>query len=174
MTSRFRWPIEACAILPVAPDAVWAVLSTPEHLTRFHPFVKYNPTDNWPGKNARDFVYYASGIVLERIVTRWDKSGIDLLVGKPGGQQSRAIWRLRPHGVDETELTIAIELNTLQWLPWPLRALPFYVAIMPSAQSYLEFVIKGLDFYLRTGQRVTSDQFGRHPLFSGKKNNRRA
>lgn len=169
MKSRFRWPIEVSATLAAPPKAVWAVLSTPGHLALFHSFVEHNPVKSWPGRSSRDFIHYNSGLVLERNVTHWDENGIDLLVGQPGGEQSHVKWRLYPHDTDTTVLTIIIELNALQQWPWPLRMLPFHFYIKPSVRTYLTYVLRGLNFYLQTGQIVAPDQFGRHPIFSGKK-----
>jgi hypothetical protein len=169
MTNRFRWPVEAGTVLAAPSKAVWALLSTPEHLTLFHPFVAHNPIESWAGRNSRDAVIYYSGLVLERTVTHWENEKIDLQVGRPGGQLSGVKWRLQPRGNDETELTITIEPNIIQTVPWPLRMLPFYIFIIPSIRSYLNFVLQGLDFYLKTGEKVKPDQFGRHPVFSSQK-----
>ena len=169
LKNRFRWLVEVRATLAAAPDAVWSVLSTPGHLMLFHPFVESNPVKCWSGQNARDFVHYNSGLVLERTVIHWDEAGFDLLVGQPGGSQLPVKWRLQQHGADATELAICIELNAYQKLPWPLWVLPFYGYIRPTVRTYLNHVLRGLDFYLRTGQKVVPNQFGRHRIFSGKK-----
>ena len=53
-------------------------------------------------------------------------------------------------------------------VPEFIRWLPYVLRLSPLLSGYLESVLKGLEYYITTGQKVKRNQFGAHPLFSPK------
>jgi len=168
-SGKFKWPVSVTRQLPAAADEVWRVISSSGNLTLYHPFCRENPVEKWPGTGSRDGVLYYNGMELWRDFTNWiDGVGYDLFIGKKGGRKSRVIWRISHPGNNECSLTITIEPYWLQNVPAFIRRLPYVLRLRPLLSSYLESVLKGLEYYITTGQKVKRNQLGAHPFFSPK------
>ena len=50
--------------------------------------------------------------------------------------------------------------------PKIISFLPYKFYVKPKLRSYLNSVIKGIDWYLRRGEEVPRNRFGKHAWFS--------
>ena len=164
---EFKWPIEVRYIFPVPSGDVWAIISTPEILEKTHPFCKRNPVQKWPGEGSKDTIEYYNGRVMHRDFYSWVKGlGYDLLIGRDGGRKSKVTWRIQSTGENTSTLTITIFPNILQNISWLKAAFQYYAVVRPNLRKYLRSVLQGFEYYMRTGEPVSKNQFGSHKWFS--------
>jgi hypothetical protein len=166
-THGFKWPVRVNFMMLAPSEKVWEVISTPEILELTHPFCKRNPVHTWSGVGSKDTIEYYNGRILSREFYSWDIGlGYDLLIGREGGRKSKVSWRIKSEGEENCTLSITIFPNTLQGLSW-IKAMPQYHAIVrPMLKKYLQSVLRGFDYYIRTGKPVSKNQFGTHRWFS--------
>jgi hypothetical protein len=154
---------------PIAAPAekVWELISTPGNLLLCHPFCKANPVSRWPGPDARDEVHYLSGWIYERRFQQWHEGeGYDLEVGRPGGGQSFVSWRITSTDENNCVLKITVTPQTPKNIPVIFRWFTYQYRIRPLLSAYLTSVVRGVDWYVTMGERITWNQFGAHPWFS--------
>lgn len=164
---RFKWPVAAERTLAAAAAEVWNVISSPGLLPLYHPFCESNPVQHWPGPGAADEIRYFSGRVLQRRVTEWhDGVGFDAEVGREGGGTSAVSWRVFEVAERRTRLAITIYPDSLQQLPVAVRWIPHLTSLKPKLGSYLDSVLRGLEWFVTMRQPVSRNQFGPHPWFS--------
>ena len=167
--ARFKWPISVSRVIETTPRNLWLTISSPGNLEACHPFCKSNPVAEWLGVGSRDTIYYYSGWVLQREFTSWiDGAGYDLTIGRQGGRKSYVSWRITGEQENISTLSITIYPHALQNIPVAVRWLPHIVYIQPALQSYLESVVKGIEWLITTGKPVQENQFGTHKWFSKK------
>jgi hypothetical protein len=107
---------------------------------------------------------------MQRRFVNWsDDVGYDLEIGRQGGRQSFVSWRLKAISDDQYVFRITIFPHVLQDLPDLFRWIPFQVYIKPQLKKYLESVIKGFAWYIRTEEPVPKNNFGYHAWFSPKR-----
>ncbi len=165
--SAFRWPVSVSRPIHAPAGRVWDVISSPGNLNQCHPFVEDNSVDEWPGVGSRDTVHYYSGLTMGRRFTDWiDGLGYDLEIGTRGGQTSRVSWRIRPLSDEQSSLIISIEPYLFQRVPLVFRWFLYRIYTRPMLTRYLDCVLQGFEFYIRTGQAVSRNQFGSHRVFS--------
>lgn len=163
----FRWPVSATRSIAAPTEVVWAAISKPGNLELCHPFCAKNPVEEWPGPNSKDVIHYLSGWVYERRFKRWiDGVGYDLEIGRSGGRPSGVSWRIAAQDDQNCRLTIAVYPHVLQSVPVVIRWLPHALRLRPRLKSYLESVVRGIEWYVIRGEAVPRDQFGKHPWFS--------
>jgi hypothetical protein len=163
----FKWPVAAERVIAAPGNDVWNVISSPGMLPLYHPFCEANPVQHWAGPGSADEIRYFSGWVLQRRVTDWfDDVGFNVEVGRPGGGRSAVSWRLAEVAERRTRLTITVYPHTLQHLPVAVRWLPHLVKLRPTLSSYLESVLRGLEWFVTMKEPVRRNQFGPHPWFS--------
>lgn len=154
-------PIPHTQPVPVSSQALWQLIARPGNLVDFHPFVERNPVEVWPGDDARDVIHYYSGLVLVREFDAWyEGHGYDLIASADMGLRYRVTWRISPGDGDHSALTIIIRQFPDQL---PEKKVDQYARLLGK---YLQQVGQGLEYYLRTGERVTRNQFGSHRFFS--------
>lgn len=154
---------------PVAApaEAVWAAISAPGNLVRVHPFCRTNPVERWPGVGARDHVHYHGGLHYQRDCLAWREGvGYVLLVGPPGAPTASAAWMITP--VDERSCRFAIEVVSWLRADLPPGKLARYRrdVVEAAIPPYLDGVVRGVAHCSETGQAVSRNQFGPHPLYS--------
>ena len=165
--SGFRWPVGVSRAIAAPASEVWRAISEPGNLERAHPFCAANPVMVWPGANSRDAVHYLSGWIYERRFLRWVEGvGYDLEIGAPGDPTSLVSWRIAPVGDDACTLGITVYPYLLQRVPVAVRWLPHLVVLRPMLKRYLTSVVRGFEWYVLRGRKVSRNQFGRHPWFS--------
>ena len=148
---------------PVAAyrERVWEVISRPGNLVDFHPFCQSNPVQIWPGVGSRDRVVYYNGLVLVREFTAWlEGIGYDLTATAEDGMQFKVSWRITTEINESSSLNLSIRQVLV---PSSEKRIKQYARFL---DKYLKQVGQGFEYYLRTGERVTRNQFGSHRLFS--------
>lgn len=145
----------------VSRQKVWEVISRPGNLVDFHPFCESNPVEIWPGVGSRDSIFYYSGLVLVREFTTWlDGTGYDLIASSEDGLQFKVSWRITTDGNESSALNLTI--RQVIGDSSEKREKQFTRLL----EKYLKQVGQGFEYYLRTGERVSRNQFGSHRLFS--------
>ena len=148
-------------------DDVWAAISAPGHLEWVHPFCEHNPVMVWPGRTARDEIHYRSGWVYQRRFTDWiDGVGYDLRIGSPRDHPSEVWWRIADGAPGRADLTITIRPRPLHQIPRLAQRPAQFAYIRPLLRRYLSSVVDVFEWWVTTGDRVSKNQFGRHPWFS--------
>jgi len=128
---------------------IWDIISAPNSLELFHPFVKFNPRIVWNDNQKIDSVEYYNGMSYNRSFIEWiDGTGFDLKIN-----YSVVKWRISSG--------VTIESITEKNNTWSVDQI--------MLEQYLSHVLRGLKFYAETGILVKQDQFGKHVLFSESK-----
>jgi hypothetical protein len=154
-------PITHAQSLPVPAEEVWNLISRPGNLVDFHPFCERNPVEIWPGVGSRDVIHYYSGLVLVREFDAWfEGTGYDLTASADNGMQFKVYWRIQTGDNHHSSLTLTIKQVDQQLSE---KKLEQYARLL---NKYLQQVGQGLEYYLRTRERVTRNQFGSHRFFS--------
>jgi hypothetical protein len=170
---HFKWPVKVRRTIAAPTSKIWEVISSPGTLPLYHPFCKKNPVFEWSGPDSHDEVHYFNGVVLARRFRDWyDDVGYDLDIGRSSGRTSVVSWRIRPVKKRRSSIEIAVYPHTLQRVPAVVRWLPHLVWLRPQLKSYLQSVVKGLDWFITQGQPVRRNQFGAHRWFSQPVTNR--
>ena len=161
-------PLSSTIQIDAAQEIIWQRLNEAGHLKCCHPFCKSTEVEQWPGKGSRDKITYYSGREYYRHFVEWfDGIGYDIELGEPPRQTSRVQWRITP--LSETCCRFAIAVIPYLKMEHAEEKKKQYQARLfgPDLQHYLDCVVKGVEFWIRTGQVVEKDQFGRNPLYSG-------
>ncbi len=172
MNSKFKWMIKDSIIIDATVARVWEVISQPGNLNLCHPFCKENIVKKWPGKDSADRIIYFNGLELERNFIEWEiEKGYKLMIGKKEEEEkTEAHWeikKLKEVGEGEKVLaSISLKMPNLQGIPVILRWIPHFLYLEPKMKKYLNSVLKGFEYYIRTGKPVERNQFGSHSLFS--------
>jgi hypothetical protein len=112
-------------------------------------------------------VHYLNGLVYERRFTDWiEDVGYDLEIGVKGGKKSRVCWRITPMDDRRCALRITVFPKVIQGYPVLLRWIPHLLWLRPHLNSYLESVVKGVEWNVVQGEQVPRNAFGIHPWFS--------
>jgi hypothetical protein len=163
----FKWPVAVKRLIAAPSSNVWDVISSPGTLPLYHPFCEKNPVFDWPGPASHDEVHYFNGLVLVRRFTDWHEDiGYDLQIGRADGNTSVVSWRITPVKERRSAITITVFPHKLQHIPTLVRWLPHLAGLRPQLRSYLQSVVKGLDWFITHGQPVRRNQFGAHRWFS--------
>ena len=160
-------PVVARIEIDAAPSRVWEVISPPGNLNKFHPFCEENQPGTWSGAGSWDRILYHSGICYKRRVVAWlEGSGYDLELGSETKITCQVSWRIEPRDSGSCELSISVT----PYLEggWDSRQTAAYLKRFygPAFDHYLDSVVRGLEYYVRTGEVVARDQFGHNPVFS--------
>jgi hypothetical protein len=154
-------PITHSQPVLVFREKVWEVISRPGNLVDFHPFCRSNPVEIWPGVGSRDKVVYYNGLVLVREFTTWLKgTGYDLIASAQDDMQFKVSWRITTDGDESSALTLTIRQVIGDSSE---KRVKLFSRLL---EKYLKQVGQGFEYSLRTGERVTRNQFGSHRLFS--------
>ena len=155
--------VEATANFNKPKKVIENAIKKPGCLEDFHPFCLSNKTISWPGNNSEDELIYLNGVRYQRRILNWNEDGYDLEVG---GSKRKSIVNWIING-DNNYSSLIIRINPdllfknrlIKWLAWNL-----YIKFM--IQSYVNHVVRGFKFFVETGEKVRSNQFGKHSWFS--------
>lgn len=154
-------PIPHSITVSDSSERIWQVISMPGNLEYFHPFCERISVDIWPGTGSRDRIFYYNGLVLTREFDKWiDGEGYDLTASAEDGLSFRVYWRIQEEIDEKSSLNITIRQVLDQVDERKARLFTRLLA------KYLQQVGQGFEFYLRTGEKVSRNQFGSHRLFS--------
>lgn len=161
-------PISSAIEIAAAPEVVWKGLATPGNLKRCHPFCDSTEVESWPGVGSRDSITYYSGRSYQRNFVAWMEGvGYDIELGESPNLTARVLWRIAPQTASSCRFSIEVipylkaDLEDVQKARYLERLFGDHL------QHYLDCVVKGVDYWITTGQDVEKDQFGRNPLYSG-------
>ena len=162
-----RLPVSHSVDFEVSTDELWGVVSEPGNLNNSHPFCKSNEVISWGDDDRADRLVYLSGLNVVRRFKTWDEGvGYTLVIGEEDGPQSYVEWEIAPLGRDRSRLTITVYPYILARLPRLLALIPHAIWVRPRLKAYLDSVISGFQYYLKEGERVPRNHFGKHPWFS--------
>ena len=162
-----KWPITVERVIEASPWAVWAVASSPGVLEKCHPFCARNPVQVWPGADSRDEIHYLNGLIYERRFYEWlDGSGYSLEIVQNDRVLAKVTWRLDQIGERSCKLRITIFPRMPRRYPLVVSWLIHSFRLRPMLGRYLDAVVKGVEWYVTSGDPVARNQFGRHPWFS--------
>ena len=147
-------------------DSLWNLISTPSNLELFHPFCKSNKIIKWPGENSIDELIYLNGLTYIRKFNSWEKNkGYSLFIGEKDKGQSFVVWEIKKKD-KSVFLKITVYPYFLKKFPNIISLFPYKLIIIPALESYLKSVIGGINYYLKTKNRIPKNYFGEHKWFS--------
>ena len=160
-----RRPITVVQRVSASVHDVWALLATPGHLARCHPFCRENVVTAWPGPGSRDEIEYHNGRQVVRTVNAWlEGEGFDLTVFDENGPAADVSWRVGEEAGGST-LTITLVPRMFDGRSAVVQSLVSPVIRVMLAR-YLRSVARGVDFCVTRGEPVRRNQFGSHIWFS--------
>ena len=163
---KFNWCVTGTLEISIPKSNLWNIISRPSNLELFHPFCEKNPTISWPGLNSNDQIYYYDGLILQREFIDWNHGqGYELLIGEEGGPKSFVSWRIDEKGGRST-LMVSIYPHIYNRGNKLINFIPFTLIVKPSLINYINSVMMGLEYYIKTGMKVEKNQFGGHSYFS--------
>ena len=135
----------------------------PGNLNDYHPFCKENNALKWPGKGSIDELEYLNGLKYRRDFIEWDENGYVLEIGRYN-KIAKVQWIV--NGSEENS-SLRVRINPklpyknglVRWAAWN-----FYIKF--SLQSYINNVLDGFEYFIKTNNRVERNKFGKHAWFS--------
>ena len=145
---------------------VWGLISSPGHLNQFHPFCKENNVlESKNGVILKDQLFYLNGLTYYRTFKEWKPMvGYSIKIGSKNAKQSDVKWQIIENG-EFTFVKITIKPYTSSKIPKLLYPFFHYAVVRPKLKSYLNAVLKGLEYYLTYNKPVPRNQFGNHSWF---------
>ena len=145
---------------------LWDFISSPGYLNFCHPFCKESKAMSWNNNNHTDELIYLNNLKYIREFISWnEKEGYTLLIGEKNKKKSKVEWKISSIN-KETYLTITVYPYFLSNYPKIISALPYKLYIRPKLENYLSSVIEGINWYLKKGEKVPRNAFGKHSWFS--------
>ena len=135
----------------------------PGNLNDYHPFCKENNALKWPGKGSIDELEYLNGLKYRRDFIEWDENGYVLEIGRYN-KIAKVQWIV--NGSEENS-SLRVRINPklpyknglVRWAVWN-----FYIKF--RLQSYINNVLDGFEYFIKTNNRVERNKFGKHAWFS--------
>ena len=135
----------------------------PGNLNDYHPFCKENNALKWPGKGSIDELEYLNGLKYRRDFIEWDENGYVLEIGRYN-KIAKVQWIV--NGSEENS-SLRVRINPklpyknglVRWAAWN-----FYIKF--RLQSYINKVLDGFEYFIKTNNRVERNKFGKHAWFS--------
>ena len=160
-------PLSSKILINTAQDRIWEKLSEPGYLKRCHPFCASTEVEKWPGVGSRDTITYYSGRTYRRYFVAWlDGIGYDIELGLPPDQTCRVLWRIDPQSGTHCDFSIDVVPYLKTELPEAKKSAYQARLFGADLQHYLDCVVQGVEYWVRTGQDVQKNQFGSNPLYS--------
>ena len=146
---------------------VWELISSPGHLNQFHPFCKENKVLEFKNDAIlKDQLIYLNGLTYYRTFKEWKPMvGYSIKIGGKNAKQSDVKWQIIDKGVC-TVVKITVWPYTSSKIPKLLYPFFHYAVVRPKLKSYLNAVLKGLEYYLTYKKPVPRNQFGNHSWFA--------
>jgi hypothetical protein len=116
---------------------------------------------------SKDHLLYINGFTYNREVVNWrDGKGYDLKVTENGKRECASYWQISPIEGNRCILRITGAVLFIKRLPLPIRWALLEFKMKPVFSKYLSQILEGFAYYAETGQQVSHNQFGSHPIFS--------
>ena len=159
--------VESKVELNLPKSKILNLIREPGNLNKYHPFCKKNEIINWPGNGSVDHLEYHNGMKFNREFYNWTDNGYDLRIG---GKRNMAVVNWVVEGDEiRSSLTVRINPNIKNYIPIEnilIQRLFWFLYIKPMLQSYINHVMKGFNYYMKTETNVLRNQFGAHRWFS--------
>jgi hypothetical protein len=153
--------------LPVSALAVWAAISTPGQLNKYHAYCKENKVYKWPGVGSRDGLTYYSGLYMERDFVYWrEREGYDLQIGPPPRKSAWISWNISDLGRTQCELSVMVTPILESHLLEQTKRIFVESYFGASIEVYLDSLLQGVEQFVTTGRAVEARQFGTHPVYA--------
>ena len=135
----------------------------PGNLNDYPPFCKENKALKWPGKGSIAELEYLNGLKYRRDFIEWDENGYVLEIGRYN-KIAKVQWIV--NGSEENS-SLRVRINPklpyknglVRWAAWN-----FYIKF--RLQSYINNVLDGFEYFIKTNNRVERNKFGKHAWFS--------
>ena len=111
----------------------------PGNLNDYHPFCKENKALKWPGKGSIDELEYLNGLKYRRDFIEWDENGYVLEIGR---------------------------YNKIAKVQWIVNGSEENSSLRVRIKSYINNVLDGFEYFIKTNNRVERNKFGKHAWFS--------
>tara|TARA_B100000927_G_C16207431_1_gene366119 strand:- start:82 stop:582 length:501 start_codon:yes stop_codon:yes gene_type:complete len=149
---------------------VWDLISSPGHLNRFHPFCKENKVlEAKNGAILKDQLIYLNGLTYYRTFQEWNPMvGYSLKIGGKNAKESEVKWQIIDAG-GFSFVKITVKPYTSSKIPKLFYPFFHFAIIRPKLKSYLNAVLKGLEYYLIHKAPIPRNKFGDHPWFTSPK-----
>ena len=85
----YIWSVSREIKIELSKAELWEIISSRNHLEKFHPFCKSNKTISWSNGSYEDSIEYYGGRILGRKFYNWIEGiGYDLTIGDSLGNDS--------------------------------------------------------------------------------------
>ena len=113
-----------------------------------------------------DELIYHNNLKFIRDFIKWnEKNGYELVIGEKNKKKSLVKWKISLVN-NKTYLSITVYPYLMNQYPKIMSFLPYLIYIKPMLKSYLNSVLMGINWYLKTKKPVSKNQFGKHKWFS--------
>lgn len=166
--SRKLFVIQGKLRIEVPQEQLWGILTCPGHLENDHPFVNKHQKNKFTKMGDRDELVYYGGREMGREVIGWNEGEsytIRMTNGK-NGNEIQVRFRALKIKANESEFSVKISSDAYRNVPRPFWYILVRYLVFNSYKKYLHSVLRGMDYYARTGKKVERDQFGKHRKFS--------
>ena len=162
----YIWSVSREIKIELSKAELWEIISSRNHLEKFHPFCKSNKTISWSNGSYEDSIEYYGGRILGRKFYNWIEGiGYDLKIGDSSGNDSVVSWRIH-----EAQDCCTVSITIMPYIfnrgskIW--NFFPFFAYTKPKLSNYLDSVLMGLKFFSERKEVVAANQFGTHSWFS--------
>ena len=163
---NYNHPITAKKRIYSSKEDLWNLISKPGYLNLVHPFCKQNNVISWKSNNHSDELIYHNNLKFIRDFIKWnEKNGYELVIGEKNKKKSLVKWKISLVN-NKTYLSITVYPYLMNQYPKIMSFLPYLIYIKPMLKSYLNSVLMGINWYLKTKKKVSKNQFGKHEWFS--------
>jgi len=162
----YIWSVSREIKIELSKSELWEIISSRNHLEKFHPFCKSNKTISWSNGIYEDSIEYYGGRILGRKFYNWIEGiGYDLTIGDSLGNDSLVSWRINEEQ-DYSTVSIMIKPYIFNRGSKIMNFFPFFAYTKPKLSNYLDSVLTGLKFFSEKKEVVAANQFGTHSWFS--------
>ena len=166
LVNDYIWSVSREIKIESSKAELWKIISSRNHLEKFHPFCKSNKIISWSNGNYEDSIEYYGGRILGRKFYNWIEGiGYDLIIGDSSGNDSHVSWRII-ESQDNCTVFISIMPYIFNRGSKIWNFFPFFAYTNPKLSNYLDSVLQGLKFFSEKKEVVTANQFGTHSWFS--------
>jgi hypothetical protein len=167
--SRNYLMISSELLIRTTKEFLWEAMVQDQHLLYFNPFIKNQSLGIVNGLGYRDKAEYHSSIRFEREVIEYVegekiKFRLDFENKNHEGFSLFEVIDSKQEGYINFKLTV--ETNAYEKVPRPIWHFIAYFFLVASISKYANSVVKGMEYYCKTGKKVKQNQFGNHKQFS--------
>ena len=165
--SRKRVDLSQGIKLNISKDKLWEIVTSPGHLKKYHPYCRSHEGPSITEVGSKDVAIFYNGKVLNREIIDFKiKSFYKIQITSDDDNDTRVQFSIQEEGPNCCYFYIAIETNAYRNIPRPIWYLIARFQALPLYGKYFYSQLKGLEFYVNTGEKVRKNQFGSHRIIS--------